>query len=178
MSGLMPMMPIRLATTGSNVLPRTNAASAFPEVAARRNSNRAETTSPSLKKSLPRLSSIEISSSVSATAPTEIDIVPDAWPEVTEVTMDVRKFDGGSDSGLPAASAVSGFEFGAPRSATLMNGGGVAVADCISAGLTFFAISIRKSRDCLGSFTFSRTPMCWSSPRPLRSVCTAQVSAH
>jgi hypothetical protein len=60
------------------------------------------------------LSSIAISSLLSFTVPTKFDIVSGAGPEVT---IDVREFDGGPDGGLSAASAVSGFEFGMPRSA-------------------------------------------------------------
>ena len=93
--------------------------------------------------------------------------------------MDVRESDAGPDPdrGLPAASAVSGFEFGVPRSATSgaasavsgfecgvlrsatsgagMNGGAAIGADFISGDL-IFAISPAKSPDCLISFTLCR----------------------
>ena len=116
MSGLMPIMPIRSAIIGSNVLPRAKAASAFPAVAARRNSSRAETKSPFWKKFLPNLSSIIISSFVICAA-SEVAIVANAG---RRVTVDVRESDVGSEVvGLPAASAGSGLEFGVPRSAAL-----------------------------------------------------------
>jgi hypothetical protein len=71
-SGSMPpMMPIRRTTSGSNVVPRTKAASAFPAAAARRSNSRAEATSPLMKTSLPNLSSIAISSLVSFAASSE-----------------------------------------------------------------------------------------------------------
>jgi hypothetical protein len=64
---------------------------------------------------VPRLSSFAISSLVSFTVEMKLDIVSVAD---SEVTMDVRDFDVGPDSGLSAAGAVSGFEFGTPPNAS------------------------------------------------------------